>query len=83
MPTYGNPASLDNENRVIKTAFVSAENLKEYTEFPSKNQRYSCFYSQYIVAPDEEVFPIICQHWQLKTKQQILAEFDAGRGGVA
>ena len=77
MSITANPASLDGENRASKQFSLAAENLKEHTGFRSKNQQYRALWTLLAAAPDEELHPIICHHWPVASKQQLMA----GLGG--
>jgi len=71
-----NPAPLAGGNRAIKTDFIGREIKKEYSPFPHWKQPLPVkpygIDAAITKAPDETLHRIICLHWNIPSKQELL-----------
>ncbi len=76
-----NPAPHDG-NRALEIVFAGVKNYKEHTGKRPTTQLRRDFLGTLAAAPNENIFPIICRHWPVISKQQLLAVGNPGCGGV-
>jgi hypothetical protein len=76
-----NPAPNSDGSRAGKAVIVGANNSKNTTRFSVKNQSTDSLLRWLTAAPNERHHPIICRHWPVASKQQLLSKAVDGRGG--
>lgn len=82
MTINANPVPYEYGNRALRKFSAGVEHSKKDTGFQQRTQE-SCYIDRLIeTAPDEEKFPLICRHFPIASKQQLLSEATAGRGGA-
>jgi hypothetical protein len=79
MLIYEKPGPCEDGNRASKSVLIGTNNLIQDTGFQHTTQENCILLDLPNIAPDKQLFPIICRHWPIPPNQKSVA----GRGGEA